>query len=91
MNRDSSVGIATEYGLGDSCSIPGRGQEILLYSTASRLGPTQPPILLLPALFPMGVKRPGREADKSSPYSTSDKNGGAIPPFPMRLHGVELN
>jgi hypothetical protein len=49
-------------------SIPGKGQEIFLYSTASwlTLGPTQPPIQRLPASLSPGIKRrPRREADYS--------------------------
>jgi hypothetical protein len=70
-NRGSSVGIATGYGLGGQGTIPGRDKEIFLYSAASRLalGPSQSPIQwALGALSP-GVKRPGREADHSPPYS----------------------
>jgi hypothetical protein len=35
-------------------------------------------------LFPPGERRPGREADHSSPSSTDIKNGGVIPPLPRR-------
>jgi hypothetical protein len=47
-----------------------RGLGIFFFTTASRtaLGPTQPGALLL------GVKRPGREADHSSPSSAGVKN-----------------
>jgi hypothetical protein len=40
-------------------------------TTASRmaLGPTQPPIQGVPGSLSLGVKRPGREADHSSPSS----------------------
>jgi hypothetical protein len=38
-----------------------------------------------------GVKRQGLEADNSSPSSAEVKNDGAIPPLPIRLHGVVLN
>jgi hypothetical protein len=43
---DSSVGIATGYGLDVRGSIPSRDKILCLYSTASRpaLGLTQPPI-----------------------------------------------
>jgi hypothetical protein len=63
-SQDSSVGIATGYGLDGRGSNPGRGK-IFLFSTASRpaLRPTQPLIQwVLEALSP-GVKRPGRQAD----------------------------
>jgi hypothetical protein len=39
----------------------------------------------------MEVERQGREADHSPPPSTEVKNGGAIPPSPIRLHGVVPN
>jgi hypothetical protein len=51
-----------------------------------------------PASYPMGmgtfspgVKRPGREANHSLPSSAEVKNGGAIPPRPICLHGIMLN
>jgi hypothetical protein len=51
-----------------------------------------------PASYPVGtgadfpeIKRPGREADHSPPSSAEVKNGGAIPPLPMRVHGRVLN
>jgi hypothetical protein len=60
-----------------------QGQGIYLYSTASA-----------PALGPIQtvswVKRLGREADHSSPYSDEIKNGGAISPFPIRHRGVVI-
>jgi hypothetical protein len=40
--------------------------------------------------FPM-VKRPGHEADRSPLLSAKIKNGGAIPPLPICLHGIVLN
>jgi hypothetical protein len=81
-SRDSSVGIATGYGLDGWVSIPSRGN-IFPFSTVSRqdLGPTQPPIQWVAMdIFP-GVKRPGREADHSPPRSAEVKNGGTIPPL----------
>jgi hypothetical protein len=58
-----------------------QGQEIFLYSTASRpaLGLTQPPVQWMPGALSPGVKLPGREADPSPPSNTEVKNGGAIP------------
>jgi hypothetical protein len=60
-----------------------QGQEIFLYSTASRLalGPTQPFLWVLAAVSP-GVKRPGSEADLSLSSSVGVKNGGAMSPHP---------
>jgi hypothetical protein len=71
-SRDSSVGIATGWTAG--VRFPS-GQEIFLYSTASRptLGPTQPIKWIKRVLSP-GVKRPGYEADHSPRISAEDKN-----------------
>jgi hypothetical protein len=62
MNQDSSVGIATGYGLDDN-SESRRGQEFsLLHVVRLALGPPHPPVQWVP-----GVKRPGRETDRSPP------------------------
>jgi hypothetical protein len=37
------------------------------------------------------LKRPGSEADHSTPSSAKVKNGGGIPPLLIGLHGVVLN
>jgi hypothetical protein len=49
---------------------------IFLFNAASRtvLGPTQPPIQWVPGALSLGVKRPRREADHSSPSSAEVKN-----------------
>jgi hypothetical protein len=72
MSSDSSVGIATGYGLDDQgggSSSPGRVKNFH-FSIASRpaLGSTQPPLKWVP-----GVKREGREADHSPPTSAEVK------------------
>jgi hypothetical protein len=67
-SRDSSVGIATGYGLAGRPGVNSRqGQEIPLYSTASRraLGPAQPPIQWVSGALSPAVKRLGCEADHS--------------------------
>jgi hypothetical protein len=71
------VGIAAGYGLDDRrgrSSNPGRVKNFL-FSMSSRLdlGPTQPPILWVPGILSLEVKREGREADHSSPTSAEDK------------------
>jgi hypothetical protein len=71
-SRDSSVGIATDYGLDDQgggSSSPGSVKH-LHFSISSRpaLGSTQPPIKWVP-----GVNRQGREADHSPPTSAEVK------------------
>jgi hypothetical protein len=52
-----------------------RGLGIFLFTTASRmdLGPTQPPIQGVPGTLSLGIKRPGREADHSTPSSVEVK------------------
>jgi hypothetical protein len=82
-NLDSSVGIVTGYGLGGPGSITGRGKNFF-FSIASipGLAPTQPPIQWVPEDLSSGVKRSGREANRSPPSSAEVKNGGAIPPLP---------
>jgi hypothetical protein len=52
-----------------------RGLGICPFTTASRtaLGSTQPPFQGVPGALSLGVKRPGREADYSPPYSTEVK------------------
>jgi hypothetical protein len=66
-SRDSLAGIATKLRtelLRSRGFIPGRGQEISLFSIISRptLGPSQPHTQSVPGLFP-GVNRQGRESD----------------------------
>jgi len=57
----SSVGIATDYGLGGPGSSPG-GDEIFRPSRPA-LGLTQPPVKWVPGLS-RGKERPGRDADR---------------------------
>jgi hypothetical protein len=77
-SRDSSVDIATGYGLDSRGSIPGRGKRFVS-SPVSRpaLGPTQPSIQRM-----QGVKRQGREADHSPPAGAEVWNAAAMPPLP---------
>jgi hypothetical protein len=72
---DSSVGIATGYGLDD----PG---SILFHSIQTGSGAHPSSYAIVPGAIPPGVKRPGREADHSAPTTVKFKNGGAIPPLP---------
>jgi len=58
-------------------TIPARiREEIILFVSAYRptLGSTQPRIQRVPGFISLGIKRPGREADKLPPYSAEVKN-----------------
>jgi hypothetical protein len=81
-SRNSSVVIATRYGLDGPDLIPSKGK-IFLFSTAYRpiLGPTQPPIQWVRGALSHGVNRQGREADQLPPSSAEVKNDGAISPL----------
>jgi hypothetical protein len=67
--------------------------KIILFSITSRLvlGPTQPPIQWVPGTPSPVVKRQGREVDHSHPSNAEVEIDGAIPPFPIGLHGIVLN
>jgi hypothetical protein len=69
-----------------------QAQGVFSYFTAPRYvpGPTQPPNQWVPWALSLGVKRPGREADYSSPSSAEFKNGEAIHVLPhmCSCHGT---
>jgi hypothetical protein len=76
-SRDSSVGIATIYGLDDrevGIKSPSRIKNFL-FSKSSRLAlrSTQSPIKSVPGALSPGVKRLGCEADHSPPTSVEVK------------------
>jgi hypothetical protein len=75
--QDSSVGLATGYGLDDWDSI-------FVFSIASRLalGPTQPPIQRVSGALSPGVKRQGRGADHSPSPGAEVKTAGATASLP---------
>jgi hypothetical protein len=75
------------YGLDGLGSIPG-GQDFSFTASKPALGPTQLPIKWVPGALSPRVKRPGREADRSS--SADVKNGGTIHSS-VCLHGIVLN
>jgi hypothetical protein len=86
--------IALEYRLDDWGFDSQQGLEIFLFTTASipALEPTQPPIQWVPGALSLGVKRPGREADYSSPYNAEVKNAWSYTSTPsIPLRGVELS
>jgi len=59
LNRDSSVGITTRYGLGGR-RIEFRWRRDFLHPSRLALEPTQPPVQWVPDLFPGGKSGPGR-------------------------------
>jgi hypothetical protein len=86
--------VATGRKMGCSRFDSRRGLGIFLFDTMSRpaLWPIQPPIEWVPGVLFMGVKRPGREADHSSPYSAEVKEYVDLYfHFPIHLHGMVLS
>jgi hypothetical protein len=81
------TGIATDYGLDEWGSIPGRGKEIFHYSTAFMPAqwPNQHVTQWVSEALSTGVKQLGREAVHSSPSSAEVKNDGAISPLPHKV------
>jgi hypothetical protein len=78
---DSSVGIATSYGLDDQGEIVQTGSGV--HPTSYKMGTG--------GSFP-GVKWQGREADHSPPNSAEvKKNVDLYIHSPIRVHGVMLN
>ena len=65
--RDSSVGIATSYGL-DGPGNESRWGQVFPHTSRPVLGPTQLPIQWVRGLS-LGVKRPGRGVDHPLPFS----------------------
>jgi hypothetical protein len=82
--RNSSVGIATGYGLDGPNSIAGYARFSLFHNlqTGSGAHPASYPMGCGGGLFSPGLKRSRREADHSPPSMAKVKNGGAIPPLP---------
>jgi hypothetical protein len=60
----------------------------LFHSSQTSPGATQPRTQWVPVAASPRLSRQGRGAGYSPPYSAKIKNGGAIPPLPIRLHGV---
>jgi hypothetical protein len=71
----NATGIALSYGLDDWGFESRQRLRIFLFSTSSRpaLGPTQPPIQWVRGVFSLGIKRLGREADRSLPSTDEVK------------------
>jgi hypothetical protein len=90
-NKEHILPNATDWTIGVLGFDSRRGLGIFLFTTASRtaLGPTQPPIQWVLGALSLGVKRSGREADHSPPFSAEVKNVWSYTSTPpIRLHGV---
>jgi hypothetical protein len=74
---DSSVAIATCYGLDGSGSIPGRERDFSPQCPDRLWGPTNLLYNGCRGFLPQGVKRQGCETDHAPPFSAEVKNGGA--------------
>ena len=87
MGRDSSVGIATRYGLYGLGIESRRGRDLPPQSRPV-LGPTQPPIQWIPGLFP-GGKAAGTWRWPLTPSSAEVKERVKLYRFPpLGLHGL---
>jgi hypothetical protein len=73
LGRDSSVGIATRYGL-DGPGVEPRWGGHFLHPSRPALGPIQPPVRWVPCLF-LWAKRPGRGVNRPPPSSAEARLG----------------
>jgi hypothetical protein len=89
-SRNSSVGIATNYGLEDRMIGVRIPAGIFLFAAAFReaMEPTQPPIQCAPGALYLRVKRRAHEADHSRPSSSEVKNAWSSR---ICLHGVVIS
>jgi hypothetical protein len=95
-SRDSSVGIALDYGMDDWGSRVRFPAElgIFLFTTGSRkaLGPTQPPIQCVSGALFLGVKRLGMKLTTHLHLESRPENAWSYTSTPsIRLHGVVLS
>jgi len=67
--------VVLSYGLDDGGFDSRQRMGVFLFTTASRpaLGPTQHPVQWVSGALPLGVKRPGIEADHSPPPTAEIK------------------
>jgi hypothetical protein len=81
-SRDSAVGIATGYGLGEPSSMSGNARFFSSPQRPDPLGAHPPSYLMDTGRSSPEVKQEGREADNSPSSRAQFKKGGAIPPLP---------
>jgi hypothetical protein len=84
MSRDSSVGIATGYGLGGPGSIPSSTGSSLLHGVQTESGAHS-------ASYPMGTRGSFHGGKAGGARSLPLKKGGTIPPLPKYLNDKVLN
>jgi len=89
VSSDSSVGIATGYGLDDRM-IGRLGIFLITIASTPALRPSQPPIQWVPGALSLRVKRLGREADHTPLSSAEVKGVELYIHSPILLHGMEL-
>jgi hypothetical protein len=90
----NEINIALGYGLADRGFESRQGLGIFLFTTASRpaVVSTQPPIQRLSGALSVGVKRLGRDTDRSPPSNAEVKNAWSYISTPsIRLYGVMLS
>jgi hypothetical protein len=94
MNRDSSVGTATGYGLDDRIlEFDSRRELAIFLFNMSRpaLVPTQSPIQWVPGTLSLGLKRPGVKLTTRLHLVARSKNAWSYTSTPpIRLHCVVL-
>jgi hypothetical protein len=61
---------------------------VYIYILAALAGPHKASYIMGPAVASQGINRPEREIDHPVPTSVEVKNGGAVPPLPIRLHDL---
>ena len=81
LGRDSSIGIATDYGL-ESPGIECRWGRDFPHPSRPALGPTQIPVQWVPDLS-WGKERPGGDADPSPLLVPLSRESRAIPLLPL--------
>jgi hypothetical protein len=92
-SRGSMVSDGLRAGRPGSDARGGGGKVFsLLHSVQTGLAPPlQPPIQWVPDALSPGVEPPERGAVHLPPSTAAVKNSGAVPPLPIRLHGMVLN
>ena len=87
VGHDNSVGTATRLGPDDP-GIKSRWREVFPHPSRPALGPSQPPVLCAPGLFP-GIERLGHDVYHPPPPSAEVKERVKLYLYPpLGLHGL---